>query len=72
MSDVKIKSKVKWFDQIKGFGFLKVEGRDKDVFFHAKQWNAAKLGRLPIEGEDILFTEKSGEKGLFATDIQKP
>lgn len=72
MSEVKVRGHCKWYDSQKGFGFIKVTGRDKDVFFHAKQWNAAKLGRLPIENEELLFTEKHGDKGSFAVDIQKP
>lgn len=60
---------VKWYDQVKGYGFIKVEGKEKDIFFHAKQWNAASLSSLPVDGETIQFTIEDGPKGEFATGI---
>lgn len=63
--------KIKWYDSTKGYGFIKVEGREKDIFFHAKHWNAAALNRLPVDGETIHFTIEEGPKGAFATGINR-
>ena len=68
---MKISGKVKWYDQVKGYGFIKVEGREKDIFFHAKHWNAAALNSLPVDGETIHFTVEDGPKGEFATSIAR-
>ena len=68
---MKISGIVKWFDSTKGYGFIKVDGRDKDVFFHAKNWNPVGKGQLPVEGETLTFTESMGPKGLFAESISR-
>ena len=62
---------VKWYDQVKGYGFIKVEGREKDIFFHAKQWNAAALNSLPVDGEKLHFVIEEGPKGAFAKEIAR-
>ena len=67
----KIHGVVKWYDITKGYGFIKVEGREKDIFFHAKQWNAAALNSLPVDGEIIHFTIEEGPKGAFAKEIHR-
>jgi cold shock protein len=68
---MRITGKVKWFDSVKGYGFIQVDGREKDIFFHAKQWNSASGGSLPVEGETLVFTEEQGPKGAFATEIAR-
>lgn len=47
----------------KGFGFLKVEGREKDLFFHAKgleegvDFNSLAVGDN-VTYEDVIASEK--------------
>lgn len=62
---------VKWFNGIKGYGFITVAGREKDIFFHAKQWNLASPGTKPVEGEQLTFVIADGPKGPFATNIAR-
>ena len=71
MTEVKMRGSVKWYNVQSGYGFIKIPGREKDIFFHAKQWHAAKFNRLPIENEAVQFTAVEGPKGTFATDIMK-
>lgn len=69
MSEV-INGLIKWYDGKKGYGFIKVDGRDKDVFFHAKQWNL--VSKLPpVDNEPVTFTLVDGPKGAYATNINK-
>jgi len=67
----KISGLVKWYDAEKGYGFISVVGRVKDIFFHAKQWNASGLTTPPIESEPITFVVSEGPKGDFATNIAR-
>lgn len=67
----KIAGVVKWFDKAKGYGFIQVEGREKDIFFHAKAWNAMGTTALPVEGETMAFTLVNGPKGAYATDLER-
>lgn len=62
---------VKWYNSSKGYGFLKVEGREKDIFFHAKAWNALGTTALPVDGEPIAFTLEDGPKGSYATNLER-
>ena len=62
---------VKWYNVEKGYGFIQVAGRDKDIFFHAKQWHAASLGSMPVDGEKLTFVIEQGPKGAFATHIAR-
>ena len=68
MADVGV---CKWYNTTKGYGFIKVEGREKDIFFHAKQWNITAPGSPPVEGERLYFVIVDGPKGAYATDINR-
>ena len=68
---MRINGTVKWYDQTKGYGFIKVDGRDKDIFFHAKNWNPVGRGAMPVDGEKLSFLLNEGPKGAFASEIQR-
>lgn len=58
---------VKFFNPSEGkrFGFLRVEGRQHDIFFHEGDYHRgrAELRRTPKEGDRLLFEEAAGRQG---------
>jgi CspA family cold shock protein len=46
MSTQRLSGTVKWFNQQKGFGFIRPDGQDKDVFVHITALQAAGLSHL--------------------------
>lgn len=57
---------VSYYDQIKGFGFLKSEFLDQDVFFHIKE---VRNNFIPYEGMECTFEYEKNEKGYKATKV---
>ena len=55
---------VKWFNAAKGFGFIRPEDGDKDVFVHISAVERAGLGTL-AEGQRISY-EVVTERGKLA------
>ena len=53
---------VKWFDAVKGYGFVSVEGESKDLFLHISVVERAGLGAL-TEGQPVLVSVVEGRKG---------
>ncbi len=66
MSD-KIRGKVKWFNESKGFGFIESGGKDYFVHFSAIVSNGFKT--LP-EGANVMFIAGKGQKGLQAEEVE--
>ena len=53
-----------------GFGFISREGEPKDLFFHSKDLNGVTFEELR-EGDAVTFEVSQGEKGAFATNVQR-
>ena len=60
---------VKWFNDAKGFGFIKQED-ETDVFVHYSQI-AGDGFRTLEEGQAVQFELKEGPKGMFAENVTK-
>ena len=58
--------KVKWYSEIKGFGFIEMENGD-DIFVH-RSGLISTYGGLQ-ENQKVEFETKQGEKGLFAVNV---
>lgn len=59
---------VKWFNNAKGFGFIRSEGTGEDIFAHFSQITMEGFRSLKA-GEKVSFTLATGEKGLYASGI---
>lgn len=64
------KGKVKWFNDAKGFGFIQVEGSDKDIFVHHTSIKADGFRTLS-EGEPVEFELVDGPKGPKADNVTR-
>ena len=51
-----------------GYGFIKVEGQEKDLFFHSKDLSGVSFDDLQ-EGAEVTFEPSQGEKGPQATNV---
>lgn len=60
---------VKWFNEAKGYGFIKRESGD-DVFVHFKAIKGDGFRTL-AEGERVQFEVERGPKGLQASNVSK-
>lgn len=54
----------------KGFGFIKIEGREKDLFFHSNELVNVKFDDLR-QGDKMEFEVEEGEKGPKAVKVSK-
>lgn len=63
----RITGTVKWFNGIKGFGFIERAG-GKDVFVHFSAIQGAGFRNLQ-EGQQVDFNVEEGPKGPQATDV---
>ncbi len=53
-----------------GFGFIKQEGQEKDLFFHANELQNVQFNELR-EGDELTFEVAEGQKGLNAVNVNK-
>jgi len=53
-----------------GFGFIKQEGQEKDLFFHANELQNVQFNEL-AEGDELTFEITEGPKGLNAVNVNK-
>ncbi|MCX6787099.1 MAG: cold shock domain-containing protein [Candidatus Kaiserbacteria bacterium] len=54
----------------KGFGFIKVEGREKDLFFHSNELKNVSFDELQ-EGDKVSFEVGESPKGPNALNVSK-
>ena len=64
----KIKGTVKWFNESKGYGFISREG-GPDLFVHFSNIQSSGFRTLK-EGQQVTFTEDTGQKGPQAENVE--
>ena len=62
-----MKGTVKWYNEMKGFGFIEVEN-GKDVFVHK---TSVSEGTYLNDGDNVEFETEDSERGLQATNVKK-
>ncbi len=58
---------VKWFNSIKGFGFIEPEDGSKDAFVHISAVERAGLTNLN-EGQKVSYDLQSGQNGKSSAE----
>ena len=54
---------VKWFNNVKGFGFIQPDAGGRDVFVHISAVERSSLGRL-VEGQKVGYdVQRDGKTG---------
>lgn len=64
----KLRGKVKWFNDSKGFGFISPENGE-DLFVHFSNIAGGGFKSLK-EGQEVTFTEGEGRKGPQAENVE--
>lgn len=64
----KVTGIVKWFNATKGFGFIHVPGREKDVFVHHTGIQMDGFKQL-FENDNVEFEIVEGKKGPQAEKV---
>ena len=54
----------------KGFGFISVDGEEKDLFFHSSALVDVPYEELN-EGDKVTFETEDSDKGPRATNVQR-
>ncbi len=54
----------------RGFGFISVEGQEKDLFFHSKELVGVLFDELKV-GDTLTFEVVQGEKGPAAQGVSR-
>ncbi len=59
------KGVVKFFNEAKGFGFIKVESTGKEIFVHV----SGLIDKIR-ENDNVVFDIQEGKKGLNAVNVK--
>jgi cold shock protein len=54
----------------KGFGFITVEGQEKDLFFHSNSLVGVQYNELR-EGDSVSFETENSPKGMNAVNVKR-
>lgn len=64
----RVRGRVKWFNEEKGYGFIEREDGGEDVFLHYSALNQPGFKKID-EGAEVEFAVEAGPKGPKAADV---
>jgi CspA family cold shock protein len=62
-------ARVKWFDRVKGFGFVNVFGRAEDVFLHMETLRQYGYGEV-VAGDVLAVRVTAGPRGPMVYEVR--
>ncbi|MBK8576579.1 MAG: cold-shock protein [Elusimicrobia bacterium] len=65
-----MKGKVKWYNRVKGYGFLVPEDGSAEVFVHHSAVQAKGKDKVLVDGQSVEFEVTSGPKGPSAANVK--
>lgn len=66
------KGRVKWFNNAKGYGFIRMEGESEDIFVHYSNIRGPKSDFKTLKADErVEFQLNRGPKGLHTTDVAR-
>ena len=65
-----MQGKIKTLKSDKGFGFIELEGGEKDVFFHSDALVGVMFNDLQV-GDMVTFETEDSPKGPRAVNVQR-
>ena len=64
------KGTVKWFNDAKGYGFIRIDGNEQDIFVHHTSIKSDGFRTLN-QGEEVEFELVVGPKGPKAENVSR-
>ncbi len=62
-------ARVKWFDRVKGFGFVNIYGRPEDVFLHMETLRQYGYGEV-VAGDVLAVRVTAGPRGPMVYEVR--
>lgn len=65
-----MKGKVKWYNRVKGYGFIIPEDGSAEVFVHHSAIQAKGKDKVLVDGQAVEFEVTQGSKGPAAANVK--
>jgi CspA family cold shock protein len=62
-------ARIKWFDRVKGFGFVNVYGKPEDVFLHMETLRQYGYGEV-VAGDVLAVRVTAGPRGPMVYEVR--